>query len=323
MFCGLLMNDRRPRVHVLDVEHADHDRGDRVARDAEHERRDPCAGQRASCWPRPPRRCPRRGRCRTSPAPSRSACSSRTVIHAAMSAPAPGWMPIGGAERAAAQRSATDTSSSAPTCRWNTLPILSAANTTAAASAGRRGAGSPRPRTCRPSSGSATTPPSSSALPKVKRGMRARVVQADAGDQQARAAARPSPSACSTADEHRAGQTRARRARKYSNDAELESRPRPAPARRAISTAVPNRPPIAENTRPAPSADLGLALLGHRIGLVGVGGRGRRARDAQQRAGNVAARRSPSRCGDDRCHRGHRRHEERHRHQQRGGHRRR
>ena len=85
---------RRARVHVLHVEHADHDRGDRVAREC----RTPAPGSRRRrarcCWPRRSRRCPRRGRCRTSPAPCENFLLIAYDIHAAMSAPAPGSAPI-------------------------------------------------------------------------------------------------------------------------------------------------------------------------------------------------------------------------------------
>jgi hypothetical protein len=87
-----------------------------------------------------------------------------------------------------------------------------------------------------------------------------------------------------------------------------------------ISTATPKMPPSAENTRPEPSASFGAAAPGQQVGLVGIGGTGRRARHAQQRARDVAAEDGHRGGGDDGRHRRHRRHEEGHRHQQRGGH---
>ena len=108
---------------------------------------------------------------------------------------------------------------------------------------------------------------------------------------------------------------------KYSNELNLSANSASAGADR-ISTAVPNRPPIAENTRPAPSASLGLALARHRIRLVGVRGRRRRARHPQQAAGNVAGEDRHRRGGHDRRDRRDRRHEERDRHEQRRRHRR-
>ena len=108
---------------------------------------------------------------------------------------------------------------------------------------------------------------------------------------------------------------------KYSNDENLSATSASAGAA-TISTAVPNRPPITENTRPAPSAISAWPFLRHRVGLVGVRGRGRRAGHAQQAAGNVAGEDRHRGGGDDRRHRRHRRHEEGDRHQQRRGHRR-
>ena len=67
---------------------------------------------------------------------------------------------------------------------------------------------------------------------------------------------------------------------------------------------------------------LGLALAGHRVGVVGVGGGRRRAGNAQQRARDVAGEDRHRARGDDRADRRHRLHEEGHRHQQRGRHRR-
>ena len=56
-----------------------------------------------------------------------------------------------------------------------------------------------------------------------------------------------------------------------------------------------------------PSAELRLALAGHGVGFVRVGGGGRRAGDAQQAAGNVAGEDRHGGGGDDRRDRGDRR----------------
>ena len=109
---------------------------------------------------------------------------------------------------------------------------------------------------------------------------------------------------------------------KYSNELNFSANSASAGAA-TISTAVPNRPPTAEKTSPAPSASSAWPLLRHRVGLVGVGGRRRRARHAQQAAGDVAGEDRHRRGGDDRRDRRDRRHEERHRHEQRRRHRRR
>ena len=43
---GLVLEDRRAGVEVLQIEHPDHDRGDRIARNAEHQGRNPGAADR-------------------------------------------------------------------------------------------------------------------------------------------------------------------------------------------------------------------------------------------------------------------------------------
>ena len=165
----VLDEQRRAGVHALHVEHADDDRGDRVAGDAEHQRRNPGAGQRASCWPRPTRRCLRRGRCRTSPAPSRISCSSRSDIQAAMSAPAPGSAPIS-VPSALPRRICSRYAWPAPTCRRRCCrpagrPPLPPAR--AVSTAKRRISEIANMPII---IGIRLMPPSSSVLPKVKRG---------------------------------------------------------------------------------------------------------------------------------------------------------
>ena len=168
--------------------------------------------------------------------------------------------------------------------------------------------------------GISDTPPVSSALPKVKRGC------APGLSRPMLATSRPSISevtALSLLDEpmNTALDRPSTTSQKYSNDENL-SATSASDGAAAISTAVPNSPPITENTRPAPSAISAWPFLRHRIGLVGVGGRRRRAGDAQQRTGDVAGEDRHRGAADDRRHRRHRRDEERDRHQQRGGHRR-
>ena len=69
-------------------------------------------------------------------------------------------------------------------------------------------------------------------------------------------------------------------------------------------------------------AQVELALLGHLVALIRIGGRGRRARHAQHRGGNIAGEDRHGGGGDDGAQRRHRRHEEGDRHQQRRRHRR-
>ena len=100
--------------------------------------------------------------------------------------------------------------------------------------------------------GISVSPPASSALPKVKRGKPAGL------SRPTEATSRPSSSdtmpfsglanAMNTAH-NRPSIT----SQKYSNEENLSATSASAGAA-MISTAVPNRPPITENTRPAPSA---------------------------------------------------------------------
>jgi hypothetical protein len=92
-------------------------------------------------------------------------------------------------------------------------------------------------------------PPSSSALPKVKRG---------------NAAGLPSPthatsSPSNSVEMNTAQVSPSRTSQKYSNELNFSANSASAGAA-TISTAVPNRPPTAENTRPAPSATSAMPL---------------------------------------------------------------
>ncbi len=95
-------------------------------------------------------------------------------------------------------------------------------------------------------------PPSNSVLPNVKRGMAAGLLSP------IEATSRPSSSdtkpLSGRSDEMRTAQVRpSRTSQKYSNELKLRANSASAGAA-TISTAVPNMPPMAENTRPAPRA---------------------------------------------------------------------
>ena len=102
-------------------------------------------------------------------------------------------------------------------------------------------------------SGIMPMPPISSVLPKVKRGMPGRIAEADARDQQAEEQRDRGPSAAGRDVMNTAQVSPSSTSQKYSNELNFSANSASAGAAR-ISTAVPNRPPIAENTRPAPSA---------------------------------------------------------------------
>jgi hypothetical protein len=109
---------------------------------------------------------------------------------------------------------------------------------------------------------------------------------------------------------------------KYSNELKCSANSASAGAA-TISAAVPNRPPTAEKTSPAPSASSAWPFFRHRVRLVGVGGRRRRSRHPEQAAGDVAGEDRHRGGGHDGGDRRDRRHEERHRDEQRRRHRRR
>ena len=100
--------------------------------------------------------------------------------------------------------------------------------------------------------GISDTPPVSSALPKVKRGCAPGLSSPTAE------IIRPSISAITAlslllAPMNTAPDRPSTTSQKYSNDENFSATSASTGAK-AISTAVPNRPPMAENTRPAPSA---------------------------------------------------------------------
>ena len=95
-------------------------------------------------------------------------------------------------------------------------------------------------------------PPRSSTLPKVKRGIAAGLFNPT------QATSRPSSSEMNPlsgrSDVMKTAQVRpSRTSQKYSNELNLSANSASVGAE-SISTAVPNSPPIAENTSPAPSA---------------------------------------------------------------------
>ena len=162
-------------------------------------------------------------------------------------------------------------------------------------------------------------PPIISVLPKVKRGKPAGLPRPT------HATSRPSSKRDHAlerlvrGDEHRAGQAQQHQPEileRTEVEREIRQRRRRHDQHRGAEQAAHRREHQARAQR-----EFGLALARHGKGFVGVGGRGRRAGDAQQAAGNVAG---EDRHGRGRDHRGDgrdRRHEEGHRHQQRRRHR--
>ena len=141
------------------------------------------------------------------------------------------------------------------------------------------------------SAGIGSMPPRRSVRPKVKRGTPPGF-DADAGDQQAEQHARDRLHRRGARDQRRAHQAEERQPEIF--EGREVQRDSASGGARTISESVPAIPPSAEPEAGA-ERQLRLALAGHRVGLVRIGRRGRRAGDAQQRTGDVA--------GEDR-HRG-------------------
>jgi hypothetical protein len=145
-----------------------------------------------------------------------------------------------------------------------------------------------------------------------------RVVEAHAGDEQSEQQRDARLEDARIADEHRAGEAEHHHP-EILEVAELE-RDLGQRRRRGDHHSGAKQAANGREHQPRAQGDLGLALLRHGIGFVGICGRGRRSGNAQQRAGNVAGEDRHRGRGHDRGDRRHRRHEEGDRHQQRRGH---
>ena len=108
-------------------------------------------------------------------------------------------------------------------------------------------------------SGTSPMPPISSTLPNVKRGMPAGLLRPTDATSRPRNSETKPLSGCS--DVRNTAQVRPiSTSQKYSNELNLSANSASVGAA-IISTAVPNSPPIAEKTRPAPSASSAWPLL--------------------------------------------------------------
>jgi hypothetical protein len=153
------------------------------------------------------------------------------------------------------------------------------------------------------SAGMTSTPPSRSVMPKVKRGVPGRVLDADASDEKPEQHGRDGLHRRGAGDQRRAHQAEQRQP-EILEGGEGQATSASAGASR-ISDSVPATPPSAENHRQMPSASSGWPLRGHGVGFVRVGGGGGGAGDAEQAAGDVAGEDRHGGGGDDGGHRGH------------------
>jgi len=140
--------DGRPGGEALDVEHADDDGRDRVARDAEDQRRNPRPGERAVVGRARLDDALDVGQCRTFPAPWRTFSTWRRTSTQRLSAPAPGRAPIA-VPSTLPRRVCQGYFFISPHIPLNTLPILACAICQGGVDWRLRRAESPTPRTCR------------------------------------------------------------------------------------------------------------------------------------------------------------------------------
>ena len=169
-------------------------------------------------------------------------------------------------------------------------------------------------------SGTRPMPPISSTLPKVKRGMPAGLLRPTLAISRPRKSETKPLSGCS--DVRKTAQVSPiSTSQKYSNELNFSANSASVGAddhQHGRSEEAADR----REDEARPQRELGLALVGHRVGFVGVGGRRRRPGHAQQAAGDVAGEDRHRRRGDDRRDGRDRRHEERDGHEERRRHRR-